>query len=88
MTTAVLTGIDRPPDTALFRLIIEAGVRYRPLNRARPVDGHWILDCPECGAVDALWVNPGGQTFETTCACWTGTGGVIAMYHLMSRSRG
>ena len=66
---------------ALLPLLEEAGVRMRPLNRAYPTHGHWIGDCPRCRKADALFVEPGGVAFTTTCGCERG--GFVALTRLL-----
>lgn len=88
MTSVDRCGVDTPPDTILFRLLAHAGLRCRPLNRASPRAGHWILDCPRCHATDAVWIWPGGAVLNTTCQCWPEPGDCVALYHLLYHKDG
>lgn len=60
------------PSSPILGMLERAGVRPRPLNRAYPAHGHYIARCPWCDAADALYVEPDGETWMTTCGCSTG----------------
>lgn len=67
------------PPSPLLAMLDRAGCRTRPLNRVRPLDGHWIGSCPfGCGAEDTLYVDPGLTEWSVTCC---GTGGTILDLH-------
>lgn len=83
MTTANAFGGIQPPDTPLSRLVHDGRIRARPMNRAYPREGHWVTDCPSCGATSTVWFHPGWDSFEAICGCWKGKGGVFAFYHLL-----
>lgn len=69
--------------TLLGRLVEDAGLRVRPMNRADPRYGHWVTDCPSCGKDSALWIAPNWRSFSTSCDCWHGDGGPLALFGLL-----
>lgn len=78
---------ETPPDTPLYRLVHSARLRVRPMNRADPRAGHWVLDCPQCAATDSIWIDPTWEGFEAVCGCWKGRGDVFAFLHLLRGGR-
>ena len=84
MITADNLYVDPVPETSLLRLVASAGLRARPLNRANPLAGHWICDCPSCHTRDGICIDRGGETFVALCGCWPGSGDVFAMYKLVT----
>lgn len=58
----------RPP-SPVIGMLQRAGTRPRPLNRAYPAHGTYLGECPFCGREDAMYVEPDGETWMTTCEC-------------------
>lgn len=87
MKSADLRWTAQPPNTLLSTLVINLGVRPRPMNRADPLAGHWVVDCPSCGWSGAIWIAPRWHSFEALCGCWKGRGDVFAFYHLLRGGR-
>jgi len=68
--------VPTPGANALVGLLVQLGVRLRPLNRLEPAHGHLVGNCPICGRTDALFVAPGRKKFTTSCGCGRGEGDV------------
>jgi len=68
------------PDSPIVAMLERAGLRPRPLNRAYPRDGHWLAGCPSCGRDDALFVDPNGMSWMTTCGCVRGEAGAFELF--------
>ena len=75
------SGPAREP--ALVRILTSAGFRLRTLGRGNA--GHQIAACPGCRCTDALWIEPDGEMFTTTCGCWIGEGDAFALMTLVYR---
>ena len=58
-----------PERSSTLAMLERAGLRPRPLNRDDPRRGHYVAGCPWCSIEDALFVDPGGVWWSTTCAC-------------------
>ncbi len=71
--------------TLIGQLVEDAGTRVRPMNRATPRFGHHVGNCPRCGEIDALWIASDWKSFSTTCDCWRGDGGPLALFGLLLR---
>jgi hypothetical protein len=57
-----------PPSVPALRRLAAAGVRMVPLNRRAPGAGPWTGDCPRCGRLGGVNVEPDGRWW-TTCGC-------------------
>ena len=66
------------PPSAVIGLLQRAGTRPRPLNRAYPARATYISACPFCGLEDSCYVEPGGESWATTCGCSPG-GGLVEL---------
>lgn len=66
----------------LLAMLERAGLRPHPLNRLRPAAGHWIANCPICGAEDGAYVEPGMVTW--TAGCTRGEFGIFELHALVT----
>jgi hypothetical protein len=64
--------VSRRPQPRLEELLERLGSRLVPLNRRRPWEGHQYADCPLCGMVAALWLEPKHESVVFVCGCIPG----------------
>jgi hypothetical protein len=65
----------------LLAMAERAQLRPRPLCRAFPREGHWIMRCPVCGGEDGAYIEPGMVTWTTLCS--RGEYSILEMHALL-----